>query len=142
AYIGVVVTAVQGGMVGPLARRLGERRLAIVGMAALAIGLASLPAATSVVMLAVPLAILGFGQGTAVPALMALISRGAGSGEQGRLLGVSQSLSALGRVLGPAWGGVAFSRLGISAPYLSGAVIVTAALLLMLTAFDPMSEPR
>lgn len=133
AYIGVVVTVVQGGLVGPLARRLGERRLAEIGMAALALGLATLPAAPSALLMAAPLALLGFGQGTAVPSIMALISRSAGPLEQGRLLGVSQSLSAMGRVLGPVWGGVAFARLGISAPYLSGAAVVGAALLLLLT---------
>jgi MFS transporter, DHA1 family, tetracycline resistance protein len=132
AYLGVVITLVQGAMVGPLARRLGERRLALVGAGALALGLALLPLAPSLLLLAGALALLAFGQGAASPALAALISRSAPPGEQGKLLGVSQSLSALGRVLGPIWGGVAFARLGIGAPYFSGAVVVAAALLLLL----------
>ena len=132
AYLGVVITVVQGGLVGPLVRRLGERRLAAVGAAALALGLALLPLAPSLLLLAGALALLAFGQGASSPALSALISRSAPQGEQGRLLGVSQSLSALGRVLGPIWGGLAFSRAGIGAPYFSGALVVMAALLLLL----------
>jgi DHA1 family tetracycline resistance protein-like MFS transporter len=142
AYIGVMVTVVQGGMIGPLARRIGERRLALVGVAAMAMGLATLPASPSALMLAAPLAVLAFGQGASVAAISALISRGAPPAQQGRLLGVSQSLSALGRVLGPVWGGVAFARLGISAPYLSGAVIVAGALVLMLLMHQAVGEQR
>jgi MFS transporter, DHA1 family, tetracycline resistance protein len=72
--------------------------------------------------------VLAFGQGTAVPAVSALISRSAEPAQQGRLLGLSQSLSALGRVIGPVWGGIAFARLGIGAPYYSGALVVVLAL--------------
>lgn len=140
AYIGVVVTVVQGGMIGPLTRWIGERRLAFVGIGALAVGLGSLPAAPSALTLAVPLAVLAFGQGASVAAISALISRAAAPSEQGRLLGMSQSLSALGRVLGPVWGGVAFARLGISAPYLSGAAIVAGALVLMLLMYTRTPE--
>lgn len=142
AYLGVVMTVVQGGMVGPLVRRLGEGRVAAVGAAALALGLALLPAAPSIPYLAGALALLAFGQGAASPAISSLISRSAPDGEQGRLLGAAQSLSALGRVLGPLWGGVAFARLGIGAPYLSGALVVVAAFLLLLPRVPRLSGGR
>lgn len=134
AYIGVLVTLVQGGLVGPLVRRLGERRLAAAGAVSLALGLLGIPLAPSIAGLAGALALLAFGQGTTVPAIASLISRAAPTGEQGRLLGVSQSLSALGRVLGPVWGGIAFGRIGIGAPYLTGAAVVAGALVLFLAA--------
>lgn len=127
AYLGVVVTIVQGGLVGPLVRRWGERRVAIFGAVAFAIGLAATPLAPTPSAVAVALAILALGQGTAVPAVSALISHRAPGSEQGRLLGVSQSLSALGRVVGPVWGGLAFSGIGIGAPYLTGAAVVALA---------------
>jgi DHA1 family tetracycline resistance protein-like MFS transporter len=128
AYVGVLAVVVQGALVGRLARGLGERRLARVGAVALAAGLAGIPLAPTLPVLALALAAFAFGQGTVTPSLSSLISRGASPREQGRLLGVSQSLSALGRVLGPVWGGVAFARLGVGAPYLSGAAVVLLAL--------------
>jgi MFS transporter, DHA1 family, tetracycline resistance protein len=131
AYIGVLITVVQGALVGPLVRRLGERRLAAYGAAALAIGLFAIPAAPSVAWLAVALAFLAFGQGTTIPAISAMISRAAAPEEQGRLLGVSQSLSALGRVLGPVYGGLAFAKVGIGAPYVGGGAVVLVALLVI-----------
>lgn len=142
AYLGVVVTIVQGGLVGPLARRLGERRLAVLGGVALGIGLAGIPLARSFLELGIVLAILALGQGLVVPALSTLISREGDSGEYGSLMGVSQSLSALGRVLGPVWGGIAFARLGYGAPYFSGALVVGIALVVMLAAFLPVGATR
>jgi MFS transporter, DHA1 family, tetracycline resistance protein len=135
AYIGVLITVVQGVLVGPLVRRLGERRLAVLGAAALALGLFAIPAAPTLGWLAVALALLAFGQGTTMPAIASLISRAAPEGEQGRLLGVSQSLSALGRVLGPVWGGLVFARVGIGAPYLGGGLVVGLALFLIARTF-------
>jgi MFS transporter, DHA1 family, tetracycline resistance protein len=137
AYIGVLITVVQGVLVGPLVRRLGERRLAVLGSAVLALGLIAIPAAPSITWLAGALALLAFGQGTTMPAISALISRAAPAGEQGRLLGVSQSLSALGRVFGPVWGGIAFARIGIGAPYVTGGLVVGLALLLLTRVLRP-----
>lgn len=128
AYIGVIAVLVQGFLVGRLVRRMGERRVALVGAVALAAGLAGVPLAPSMGMLGLALAAFAFGQGTVTPALSALVSHAAPSGAQGRLLGVSQSLSALGRVVGPVAGGIAFARVGIGAPYLAGAGLVLLAL--------------
>lgn len=131
-YLGVVATLVQGFLVGPLARRLGERRLALTGGTAFTIGLLALPLSPSPPSLAIALALLALGQGLAIPAVAALISHRAPPTEQGRLLGVSQSISALGRVLGPMWGGLAFARLGIGAPYFTGAAAVALAVAAMI----------
>jgi MFS transporter, DHA1 family, tetracycline resistance protein len=138
AYLGGIVTVVQGGLVGPLSRRLGERRLALLGSAAFALGLLGLPIASTPAAVAAALALLGLGQGTAIPAISALISHGAPATEQGRLLGVSQSLSALGRVIGPVFGGVAFARIGIGAPYFAGAVLALFAVLALSALLGPL----
>lgn len=134
AYVGVVAVVVQGALVGRLVRRLGERRTATMGAAVLAAGLAGVPLAPNAALLAVALAAFAFGHGMVTPAVSALISRSAGPREQGRLLGSLQSLSALGRVVGPVWGGIAFARLGIAAPSLSAAVLAAAALVALLAA--------
>ncbi|HEV2736833.1 MAG TPA: MFS transporter, partial [Longimicrobiaceae bacterium] len=91
AYVGAVAVLVQGALVGRLARRLGEHGLALAGALSLAAGLAAIPLASSAWLLALALAAFAFGHGTLTPALSALVSRAAPGGEQGRLLGVSQS---------------------------------------------------
>jgi DHA1 family tetracycline resistance protein-like MFS transporter len=128
AYLGVVAVAAQGLLVHRLVKRYGERRTALLGLALLSASLVAIPLAPSTALLAVAGALFALGQGAVIPAVSSLISRQGGPAEQGRLLGASQSLSALGRVLGPAWGGLAFARLGIGAPALSGAALAGVAL--------------
>lgn len=136
AYLGVVSTLVQGGLVGPLARRLGDRALAALGLAVLAAGLAALAPADTLPAAAAALALVAFGQGCALPAISALVTRAAPEEERGQLLGVSQSLSALARVVGPLWGGLALARLGLAAPFLSGAVAAGLGLIWLVRARD------
>src|SRR5438309_1456080 len=55
----------------------------------------------------------------------------AGREEQGEVLGVSQSVGSLSRVLGPAAAGFFFGEFGRNAAFLWGAVLVGAALLVL-----------
>src|SRR3546814_5385090 len=56
------------------------------------------------------------GFGMINPSIASLISRSAGEGHVGLTMGVSQSMSALGRVVGPVWGGLLFEQAGITSP--------------------------
>jgi predicted MFS family arabinose efflux permease len=64
------------------------------------------------------------------PSIVSLISRLSSADEQGGVLGVSQSLASLARVLGPAWGGFTFDRFGIEVPYVLASVVMLIACLL------------
>jgi len=65
------------------------------------------------------------------PALTSLVSRQATSDEQGSVLGASQGLGSLARVLGPAAGGMAFD-VGDAVPFLSAAGVLACAVLLAM----------
>ncbi|MFP3938902.1 MAG: MFS transporter [Thermoanaerobaculia bacterium] len=127
-YLGVVMVIVQGGLLGPLARRFGERRLIFAGILAMALGLALLPAGGGVVLLAVTTALLAVGMGLQNPSALALISRLTEEHRQGGTLGVARSLGALARGLGPIWGGWAFDALGAAWPFWSAAALMALAL--------------
>jgi len=75
---------------------------------------------------------LAVGMGLVQPSLNSLISRRAGREEQGEVLGVSQSVGSLARVLGPLAAGFLFAEFGRGAPYLWGAALVAAAWLLTM----------
>ena len=75
---------------------------------------------------------IAIGMGFNNPALTSAISRLSDPGEQGGMLGLAQSLAALGRIAGPAWGGFLFDRLGSTMPYVSAASIMFCALLLAI----------
>lgn len=128
AYIGVLVVILQGGLVGRLAKRFGERALIIVGAVCLAIALALLPFAPTVGMMLVVLVPLAVGNGLCNPNLTSLISKTAEAGAKGATLGAGQSMAALGRILGPLWGGFAYAYLGTSPSYLvAGAIMLVLA---------------
>lgn len=127
AYAGLLMAVVQGRLIGPLARRFGERRLLVGGTALLAVGYAVTPwvwSTGSVALVIVPIAL---GTGMNAPSLASLTSQFAEATEQGQVLGVGQSLGSLGRVVGPIWGGWAFGAWAEGAPYwLSAACMLLA----------------
>jgi DHA1 family tetracycline resistance protein-like MFS transporter len=127
AFVGVVLVIVQGGLVGRVVRRVGERKIVPVSLALAAIGMALLPADHSVPTLLVTLAILSIGMGFNNPSLVSLISQYSAAEDQGSILGVSQSLASLGRIIGPALGGFAFDRFGVDVPYESAAALIAIA---------------
>ncbi len=132
AFVGLLSAVLQGGLIGGLTRRFGEERLLLCGLALIAIGLLVLPAARTVEVLSVAVSALALGMGLTQPSLNSLISRRAGREEQGEVLGVSQSVGSLSRVLGPAAAGYFFGEFGRNAAFFWGAALIAAALILAL----------
>jgi predicted MFS family arabinose efflux permease len=131
-YMGVVAVVVQGWLVGVLVRRSAERSLLAVGTLVLAVGLLCIPFAARSVELFVALGLVVLGHGLASPSLSSLISKTVEASVHGEALGVSQSLSASARVLGPAGGGFVFHRFGADAPFVVAAACAAGALGLVL----------
>ena len=129
-YVGLLSAVMQGGLIGPLTSRLGEETLMLGGLALIALGLIGLPFARLLPELLVVLAALAIGMGAMQPSLNSLISRHAGAEEQGEVMGVAQSVGSLSRVLGPLIAGALFAGLGRGSPFLAGALVVGAALLI------------
>ncbi|MGO8918082.1 MAG: MFS transporter [Stellaceae bacterium] len=123
-FVGLVLVAVQGGLIGKLSRRFGEARLVLAGAGMIALGLALLPAALAVWRLLLVDTLLALGMGLLNPAITSLISQQADIDERGGVLGVSQSASSLSRILGPAAAGPLFELCGRDAPYYAGAVVM------------------
>lgn len=122
AYIGLVMVFVQGGMIGRLSRRYGEKRLVVAGSLLVALGLALTPATRSVPVLYLALGLLAIGSGMTSPSNQSILSKLAAEKEVGGVMGVGQSLATLGRIFGPIAGGAAFQYLGMSSPYMLGAL--------------------
>jgi DHA1 family tetracycline resistance protein-like MFS transporter len=123
---------VQGRCIGPLARRFGEPRLLVWGTGLLVLGYAAAPLVRSGLGVAVLILPIAVGTGVTNPSLASLASQVADPTEQGQVLGVSQSLSSLGRVVGPTWGGWVFDVGGQGAPYVLSAAWMVVALGLAL----------
>ena len=127
AYVGLVLSIGQGMLVRRLLPRLGERRMALIGVTLMTVGF-SLIGITGLKILPgmalwfiLPIVVIGFSAVT--PSLQSMLSQAASSDEQGSVLGTGQSLSSLARILGPLLG---MPLLGQSAslPYFLGAVLI------------------
>ena len=141
AYVGVIIVVMQGGLVGRLVKRWGERPLLIGGLALLSVGLILLPFSSSVGMLLAALGLLSVGEGAVTPTSSALLSLASPDGRQGETLGLAQGIGSLGRIIGPLAAGWLFLTFGASAPFLVGGMLTATALLVALPAFGKSSQP-
>lgn len=103
ALIGFTLALVQGGIVRPISKRMPEIRLALVGTAIEVVGFALVAMAIqrqSLGWLFAALVVVVTGFSFLQPSINALLSRYADPAEQGLVLGLGQSVNALGRILG------------------------------------------
>ena len=127
------MAVVQGALVGRLVEKAGERPLVVLGtvLLASALVLLGLPLPASLAVLLPAAALLAVGSGMHTPAVTALVSRLSPKTAQGTTLGVTQSMSSIGRIVGPLVGASLY-HLGWSAPYYFGGGLMAVAALLAL----------
>ena len=134
AFIGIILVIVQGFLVGKTVKTLGEHHIVPISLAIVAIGLLMIPGVHSIPALLVANGVLAIGMGFNNPSLMSLISRYTAAEDQGGVLGLTQSLNSLARIVGPMWAGFAFDHISIAAPYWSSALVMGVACALAVTA--------
>lgn len=128
--IGIGLVLVQGGAIHTVVVRLGELQTVRFGLLCNAVGLALVAVDAGWAPLTIALALLIVGQGLVAPTLSSLVAAETGVDRRGEALGIQQAAGGLARSVGPALAGYLFGR-SISAPYLVGAVLVVAAILLV-----------
>jgi MFS family permease len=141
AYIGILITLYQGGLVRVVAKRIPERAAMALGLAAMAASLYFLPVTAWMwpfLLVMIPMA---WGSGMNSTATYALASRLTPAEEQGGVFGVMNAMQGLGRIVGPFVGTYVFARLGYRAPYLVAAACMALALLLALALPRPRVQP-
>lgn len=132
AIIGISSAVAQGGLVGLLTKKLGRNRILLLGCVCMFFGLGLIPLIpqnyfwTGTVL---SIALIATGGGCLTPSLQALVSLISPPHEQGRMLGLSQSLGSLSRVLGPAMSGFAYD-FHFSTPYFIGSGLMIVCFLL------------
>ncbi|MBZ5496198.1 MAG: MFS transporter [Acidobacteriia bacterium] len=132
AFIGILMSVMQGVLVGRLVRRLGERRLIVLGTFTMIFGLGLMPFSPNMTAYCLILTAVSFGAGINNPSITGLLSRSCNIDEQGGIMGIAQSMASLGRILGPLWGGYAFKAFGIVSPFVTAGLFMGLAFLLSL----------
>ncbi len=129
---GIVMVILQGLLVGKMINRLGEKKTIVIGLSAMAIGLALLLHSFNTFTAILFLAVFCCGMGLIRPSTSSAVSKNAAN--QGRSLGVMQGFDSLGRVVGPAFGGFLLD-LNWSYAYI-GAVIIALLAVICFKAYD------
>jgi MFS family permease len=126
ALVGIVAALVQGGLFRVLTRLVGDRALLIAGMLGMAIAIGVVPFVAHNGPLYAWTVLLAFSNSIMSPAATGLVSTFAAANEQGTVLGVAQSLGALGRGSGPEVVGVIYDWRSPMAAFLvaGGAMLV------------------
>ncbi|WP_460537337.1 MFS transporter [Chitinimonas naiadis] len=146
--VGVIGAVVQGGLMGKLLHRFGERRLAMLGLGSGAIAYACYGAATAgwvmyVVMFA------NFLANAAAPALQAIVSKAVSPSEQGLTQGSLNAINGLAIIFAPLLGTSLLAKVGhlpaddwrMGATFYVCAVLQGGALLLAWLHFRRHAEP-
>ncbi len=121
--VGVVAAIMQGGLIPRLVPRFGEVNLLRVSYFVQSPALAIVPYCPPILPLIGACILLGVGSGLAQPNLSSLISKAAPAAMVGGIFGVTQSLGAIARILGPIMGNSLY-EFGHSIPYVLAAVIM------------------
>ena len=129
AYIGLMMVFTQGYLIRKWMPKYGERKLLVIGLIMSVIGMAGISFTTGVWSMLVVQTILALGYGLLNPSLLGSISLSGEANEQGQLMGVNQSMSALGRIIGPAAGGFVYQAIGKTSPYIVAASLFFLALI-------------
>jgi MFS family permease len=146
AFIGFVLSVVQGGLVRRLSGWLSETTMAATGALIEIVGfmlLGRAAAGYSLELLLVGLAVVVSGFAFITPSLNSLLSRWSDPRKQGGILGVGQSVAALARIFGPMAGIPLFENRALAArldvqsavlPLTLAGVLMTVGLILIVAA--------
>jgi MFS family permease len=129
-YFGAMGVIIRAGVLGVAVKKLGEARLARLGLVLLAAGLGMIALARGYLTTFIAITLMPLGTAFLFPCITALLSRVVPSKERGLYMGVQQTYGGVSRVAFPILAGFLMDRLGTGSPYALAAVLVAATLLI------------
>ena len=142
AYVGLIMVFTQGYFIRQWMPRLGEKRVLFLGLLAMSVSFALIGLSFSVAVLALSVTVLGLGVGCMRPPVLGLASVVSNEREQGYVLGVMNSVSSVGRILGPVTGGWLYQGVSQSAPFFSASLLSLGALTLFCLIYRNLPETQ
>ena len=131
-FMGVIVAGIQGGLIGRLAKRFGEKTLVAAGAASFTIGLGLVPVVWRVPLLYGVAFFIAVGQGLTYPSLTSLVTKASPASEHGSMLGLASGIGSLARFLGPIWCGFLYDLAQARGAFFGSAVLTAIALVVAL----------
>jgi len=130
--VGVIMVAIQGGVIRSASKRYGDRNLLLFGIMGVTIGFALIGYATSFKILIAATIFMAIASGFIGPSISSLISQFSAKDVQGGILGLNQSMASMGRIIGPIVGTILFQWLNPRAPFYAGSILLMFSFLIII----------
>lgn len=124
AFLGVIGVVMQLFLLKRITTWLSEKKAIVIAILCMSLSLLLIALSNSIGMLYLAISLLAFGQSISTPVLTGTISKLTPNDEQGNVLGTSQSVGSLARLIGPIIGTGLYSVIGVRTPYIFGAGIL------------------
>src|SRR5207245_7770740 len=131
-FMGVIVAAIQGGLIGRLARAVGERTLVSIGTASYTLGLLLVPSIWRVPLLYLVAFFVSIGTGLCYPSLTSLVTKASPENEHGSMLGIATPVGSLSRLVGPIVMGFLYDLAQARGAFYGGAALTGAAFVISI----------
>jgi multidrug resistance protein len=132
-YLGGMGVIVRTGILGRLIERIGEPRVARLGLVLLGFGLAAVAMIRSYPTMLIALTLMPMGTAFTFPCTTAMLSRVVSSRERGLYMGVQHTFGGVSRVAFPLIAGYGMDVFGKGIPFVFAGAMVLATLLLTLS---------
>ncbi|HUU87992.1 MAG TPA: MFS transporter [Candidatus Glassbacteria bacterium] len=129
-YIGLIQIVMQGFLINPLSKRLGEEKLIALGPILMATGTLLMPIFKNVAIFFFANAVLAAGFGIINTSIPAFLSKRISLNEQGSILGIAGSVASIANIPGPLIIGLIYSIAGSFVPFFISAVMLATAFLI------------
>jgi len=110
AYVGFLGIILQGGLMGRLVKKFGERTLVWTGYLSAGVGYSIVAWSRTIPQLLGASTVNSYGMGVLRPSITALITKKASKREQGVVLGLTQSITSISSVIAPVIAGALIDR--------------------------------
>ena len=129
-YIGFIQIVMQGFLINPLSKRLGEEKLIALGPILMAIGTILMPIFQNVIIFYFSNSLLAAGFGIINTTIPTFLSKRTSLNEQGNILGIAGSVASLANIPGPLVIGFIYAFAGSFIPFFISAVMLAASFLI------------
>jgi len=129
-YIGLIQIVMQGFLINPLSKRLGEEKLIALGPILMATGTLLMPIFQNLAVFYLTNALLAAGFGIINTSIPAFISKRISLNEQGSILGIAGSVASIANIPGPLIIGLIYDIAGSFVPFFISAVMLATAFLI------------
>jgi MFS family permease len=131
----------QAVLVGKLVRIFGEKRVALIAVSGVTLGLVLFAVAMHPAVAWLALCVFGLSNGVFLPAVTSLVSFEADPRSRGAVMGAFNSASSAGRIVGPALSGPIYFNFGHAAPFVASAILTALGAVFLSRAHERPVEP-